>query len=51
VGTVVIDDATGSVAVRVSEDGLPLWVVVALDGGVSKDMQATLAGWNVVKSV
>ena len=48
-GTVLINDATGSIAVRVSQDGLPLWFVVNLDGSVYKDMQATIAGWTVLK--
>ena len=49
-GTVLINDASGTVAVRVSQDGLQFWFVVALEGSFYKDMQPTLAGWNTIKS-
>lgn len=45
VGTVVEEPGTGNIGVRVSEEGVHLWVVVGLDGAVSKDTQGTLAGW------
>lgn len=47
VGTVVRDDKTGNVAVRVSVDGKPLWRVVALDNGQWNDLSLTL-DWPVL---
>lgn len=48
VGTVLQDPATGSVAVRVAENGVLLWKVAAVDGGEWKDMQPNLKGWTVL---
>lgn len=49
VGTVLVK-GDGSVAVRVSEDGVLIWHVTGLDGSRSKDLQPTLEGWEVLKS-
>ncbi len=48
VGTVAVDPKSGACACRVSDGGVPCWVVVSADGGTHKDMQPTLSGWNVV---
>jgi hypothetical protein len=48
VGTVVRDAATGAIACRVSEDGVPFWRVTAMTGNQWIDMQPTLDGWTVL---
>lgn len=48
VGTIVQDPETSALAVRVSENGVHLWKVTALDGGEWRDMQPTLSGWKVL---
>jgi hypothetical protein len=48
VGTVVQDPATGSIAVRVAEGGVPFWLVTALDGNSHRDAQPKLNGWTAV---
>lgn len=50
VGTIV-EDQSGSVAVRVSEDGVHMWRVSALDGGTWCDMQPTLPGWAYIRKI
>jgi hypothetical protein len=47
VGTVVKDPKSGAIACRVSESGVPLWRVTALDGSVWRDVQPQL-GWDVI---
>jgi hypothetical protein len=42
VGTALQDPASGNVAVRISQDGLEMWRVISLDGGVWNDMEPTL---------
>lgn len=42
VGTVLRDDTTGAVAVRVDQHGVHQWRVMALDGATWNDMQPTL---------
>lgn len=51
VGTVLHNAASGAVAVRVAESGVPYWHVTSLDGSLSNDTNATLAGWDVLKAV
>jgi len=48
VGTVVQDPENGSIAVRVAEDGVPVWRVTALNGTEYRDAQPTLKGWTVI---
>lgn len=45
VGTVKQDPVSGSLAVRVSEDGVHKWKVTGSDGAQWSDMQPTLPGW------
>ena len=45
VGTVLQDPETGSIAVRVAEDGLPLWRVTLINGGEYRETQPNLEGW------
>lgn len=45
----IVTDPSGSVAVRVSDNGVHMWRVTAADGSTWSDMQPTLAGWTVVK--
>ena len=51
VGTVLEEAGTGKVAVRVSDAGALSWRIVGLDGSVGADMQGTLPGWAVLRSV
>jgi hypothetical protein len=44
-GTVMLDPATGRIAVRVSEDGVHKWSVTSPDGGMWSDMQPNMPGW------
>jgi hypothetical protein len=48
VGTLARDPASGNIACRVTEGGVPVWKVTALDGGTWTDLQPTLAGWEVI---
>lgn len=48
IGTVVQDPKSGAVACRVSEAGVPLWRVTALDGSCWRDVQPRLDGWTVI---
>jgi hypothetical protein len=48
VGTVKLNPENGSLALRVSEDGVHKWKVTAADGGTWSDMQPTLPGWTVL---
>jgi hypothetical protein len=45
VGTLVRDPASGNIACRVNEGGVPVWKVTAMDGGTWTDMQPRLTGW------
>lgn len=49
VGTALQDPASGNIAVRISQDGLEMWRVVSLDGGVWNDMEPTLPWKNVAE--
>jgi hypothetical protein len=51
VGTVVQDPSNGSIAVRVAEDGVPVWKVTSLSGKEYRDAQPTLKGWTVISEV
>lgn len=42
VGTALQDPASGNIAVRISQDGLEMWRVVSLDGGVWHVTEPTL---------
>lgn len=50
VGTVVRDPATGAIACRVLEDGVPAWKVTTMTGNEWRDMQPQLKGWTVISS-
>lgn len=47
VGVVLQDPASGNIAVRISQDGLEMWRIIALDGGVWNDMEPTLP-WKTI---
>lgn len=47
-GTVRLDPATGSLAMRLSDNGVHKWRVTAPDGGTWFDMSPTLNGWNIL---
>lgn len=47
-GTVRIDPATGSIALRLSDNGVHKWRVTATDGSSWFDMSPTLVGWNIL---
>lgn len=49
-GTVRIDPATGSIALRLSDSGVHKWRVTATDGGTWFDMSPTLSGWTLLSS-
>jgi len=46
VGSIVVDIATGAVAVRVDDGCDKVWAVTALDGTTS--VESSLSGWSVV---
>lgn len=48
-GTIVSDPDTGAIAVRVSDKGVHMWKVTAVDGGTWGDMEPVLKGWTVIK--
>lgn len=48
-GTVVMDPASGQIAMRVSVDGIHQWRITAPDGGVWGDMRPALPEWVVIR--
>jgi hypothetical protein len=48
VGTIAKDPETGAVAVRVTENGLPVWKVNTVSGDEWKDAQPHLDGWEIL---
>lgn len=51
VGTIVSDPETGSIAVRVSSNGIHQWQVTDPNGGSIIDRNPTLTGWTVIRAV
>jgi len=48
VGTIAKDPETGAVAVRVSQNGLPVWKISTVSGDEWKDAQPRLDGWEIL---
>jgi hypothetical protein len=48
VGTIAKDPETGAVAVRVSQNGLPVWKINTVSGDEWQDAQPRLDGWEIL---
>lgn len=48
VGTIAKDPETGAVAVRVSQNGLPVWKINTVNGDEWCDTQPRLDGWEIL---